>query len=137
MLHCLWSCCSLWCNQFVLWYTNRCFSSLPHLQPVESPELDIDDVALGLALVRVNATDATFLCPDRVAVLIEGNFVVDVHTLADAYVLLLGLIYALHLHYPKDLANAFDFIQKVLMGLEDGKLKPRVLSLKNDLLAVE
>lgn len=111
--------------------------SLFHLQPVESPELDIDDVPLGLALITANSTDATFLCPDRVAVLIEGNLVVDMHTLAEAYEIILGLIYALHLHYPKDLANTFDFIQKVLMGLEDGKLKPRVLSLKNDLLAVE
>lgn len=109
--------------------------SLSHLQPVESPELH--DVPLGLALIRANSPDATFFCPDKVAVLIEGNLVVYVDTLADAYVILLGLIYALHLHYPKHLANTFDFIQKVLMGLEDGKLKPRVLSLKNDLLAVE
>lgn len=105
--------------------------SLSLLQPVESPELDIDDVPLGLALITANSTDPTFLCPDRVAVIIEGNLVVD------AYVVLLGLIYVLRLHYPKDLANAFNFIQKVLMGLEDGKLKPRLLSLKNDLLAVE
>lgn len=83
---------------------------------MESPELDIDDVPLGLALVHANATDATFLCPDRVAVLIEGNLVVDVHTLADAYVLLLGLTYALHLHYPKDLANTFDIHPKSVDG---------------------
>lgn len=50
---------------------------------------------------------------------------------------LLGLIYALHLDYPKELANTFDFIQKVSIGLEDEKLRPRVLSLKNDLLARE
>ncbi|KAK5935997.1 hypothetical protein CgunFtcFv8_021303 [Champsocephalus gunnari] len=40
-----------------------------------------------------------------------------------------------HLSYPKDLANTFDFTQKVLMGLDEGNLKPRVLSLKK-LLAV-
>uniref|UniRef100_A0A3P8SLL5 PB1 domain-containing protein n=1 Tax=Amphiprion percula TaxID=161767 RepID=A0A3P8SLL5_AMPPE len=53
------------------------------------------------------------------------------------HVMLFALIYALHLSYPKELSNTFDFIQKVLMGLEDGKLRPRVLSLKNDLLAME
>lgn len=69
--------------------------------------------------------------------MLEGNIVIDFPTFADAFVMLFALIYVLHLSYPKALANTFDFTQKVLMGLEDGKLKPRVLSLKNDLLAVE
>lgn len=59
----------------------------------------------------------------------------DLHRLADAIMLLFGLIYALHLSYPKQLIHTSDFIQKVLMGLDDGKmLKPRLLFLKNDLL---
>ena len=69
--------------------------------------------------------------------MLEGNIVVEFSTLAEAFVMLFALMYTLHLSYPKDLANTFDFTQKVLMGLEDGKLKPRVLSLKNELLAVE
>lgn len=99
--------------------------------------MDADDVPVGIALIASNSTDATFLLPERVAVIIEGNLVIDLPTLADGYIVLFGLMYALHLQYPKELANTFDFIQKVLMGLEDGKFKPRVLSLKNDLLAVE
>lgn len=63
--------------------------------------------------------------------------VIDFSTLADAFAMLFGLTYALDLSYPKELANTFDFTQKVLMGLEDGKLRPRVLSLKNELFAVE
>lgn len=46
-------------------------------------------------------------------------------------------MYALHLHYPRELANTFDFLQKVLMGLEEGQLEHRVLSLKNELLTNE
>ena len=65
------------------------------------------------------------------------TIVVDSPTFADAFVMLFAVIYALHLSYPKALANTFDFTQKVLMGLEDGKLKPRELCLKNDLWAVE
>ena len=63
--------------------------------------------------------------------------VFDLPTFADAFVMLFALIYALHLSYPKALANTFEFTQKVLMGLDDEKMKPRVLSLKNAILAVE
>ena len=69
--------------------------------------------------------------------MLESNIVIDSPTFADTFVMLFALIYALHLSYPKALANTFDFTRKVSMGLEDGKLKPRVLSLKNDLWVVE
>lgn len=103
----------------------------------QSDEPDIDGIPVGLLLISANSTDATFFCSERIAVVLEGNIVIEFPTFADAFVVLFALIYALHLSYPKALANTFDFTQKVLMGLEDGKLKPRVLSLKNDLLAVE
>uniref|UniRef100_A0A667ZMR4 PB1 domain-containing protein n=1 Tax=Myripristis murdjan TaxID=586833 RepID=A0A667ZMR4_9TELE len=102
-----------------------------------SDEPNIDDVPVGLLLISAYSTDATFFCPERIAVVLEGTMVIDLPTFADAFVMLFALIYALHLSYPKALANTFDFTQKVLMGLEDGKLKPRVLSLKNAILAVE
>ncbi|XP_065814227.1 uncharacterized protein [Labrus bergylta] len=102
-----------------------------------SDELQIDNIPVGLLLISATSTDAAVFCPEKVAVVLEGNTVVDFPTFSDAFVMLFALIYGLHLSYPKDLANTFDFIQKVLMGLEDGKLKPRVLSLKNDLLSTE
>ncbi|KAI3364809.1 hypothetical protein L3Q82_001004 [Scortum barcoo] len=40
--------------------------------PVKSPEVDVDDVPVGIALITANSTDATVLVPDRVAVIIEG-----------------------------------------------------------------
>nr|XP_012771048.2 uncharacterized protein LOC101485534 [Maylandia zebra] len=104
---------------------------------MHSDEPDISEVPLGLLLIRANSSDATFFCPEKIAVLVEGNMIIDFPTLADAFLVIFGLTYALHLSYPKCLANTFDFIQKVLMGLEDGKLKPKVLSLKNDHLAAE
>lgn len=59
----------------------------------------------------------------------------DIARFAEAYVLLFGLAYALHLDYLKKLVNTFTFIQKVLMGLDDGApLKPCLLCLKNDLI---
>lgn len=88
-------------------------------------------------MTSANSTDATFLCPEKSTVVLEGNTVVELPTFADAFVTLFAMMYVLHISYPKDLANTFDFMQKVLMGLEDGKLKPRVLSLKNDLMTLE
>uniref|UniRef100_A0A3B3IFV2 Uncharacterized protein n=1 Tax=Oryzias latipes TaxID=8090 RepID=A0A3B3IFV2_ORYLA len=70
----------------------------------------------------------------KIVVVLEGNTIIDVPSLADGFVILFALIYAFHLAYPKTLVNTFDFIQNVLMGLEDEKLKPKGLSLKNDLL---
>ncbi|XP_041858288.1 uncharacterized protein LOC121650699 [Melanotaenia boesemani] len=101
----------------------------------QSDEPYIEDIPLGLVLVGASSTDATLFSPEKVALVLESNMIIDLPTLADAFAVLFGLIYALHLSYPKTLANTFDFTQKVLMGLEDGKLKPKVLSLKNELLA--
>uniref|UniRef100_A0A8C2AVQ4 Uncharacterized protein n=1 Tax=Cyprinus carpio TaxID=7962 RepID=A0A8C2AVQ4_CYPCA len=102
----------------------------------QSDEPNINDVPLGLLLSYQTSSDAHFFCPERIAVLIEGNTVIESSTLSDAFIILFALTYTPHLNYPKQLHNTYDFVQKVLMGLEDGKLRPRVLSLKNDLLAV-
>lgn len=103
----------------------------------ESDEPDMDDMSLGLLVVTATSTDASFFSPEKIAVVLEGNIVFNFPTLADGFVMLFALTYTLHLSYPKELPNTFDFLQKVLMCLEDGKMRPRVLSLKNDLLAVE
>nr|XP_024654379.1 uncharacterized protein LOC112429821 [Maylandia zebra]XP_024654381.1 uncharacterized protein LOC112429821 [Maylandia zebra] len=104
---------------------------------MHSDRPDISEVPLGLLLIRANSSDATFFCSEKTAVLVEGNMIIVFTTLADAFLVIFGLTDVLHLSYPKCLANIFDFIQKVLMGLKGGKLKPKVLSLKNDLLAAE
>ena len=96
---------------------------------MQSDEPNIGDIPIRLILISANSTDAMFFCPERIAVILEGNIVIDFPTIADTFVM--------HLSYPKDLANTFDFTQKVLMGLEDRNMIPRLLSLKNELLAVE
>lgn len=88
-------------------------------------------------MINANPTDAPIFCAEKVGIVLESKMVVEFPTYAEAFVMLFALIYAMHLNYPKALANTFDFVQKVLMGLDDGKLKPRVLTLKNELLAVE
>uniref|UniRef100_A0A3Q3FGL7 Uncharacterized protein n=1 Tax=Labrus bergylta TaxID=56723 RepID=A0A3Q3FGL7_9LABR len=80
-----------------------------------SDELQIDNIPVGLLLISATSTDCGIL-PEKVAVVLEGNTVVDFPTFSDAFVMLFALIYGLHLSYPKDLANTFDFIQKVFDG---------------------
>ncbi|XP_033989023.1 uncharacterized protein LOC117484706 [Trematomus bernacchii] len=103
----------------------------------QSDEPDIDDMAVGLLLISAKSENTSLCCPERIAVVLEGNRVFELPQLAEAFILLYALIYALNLSYPKDLANTFDFTQKVLMGQDNRKLRPRVLSLKNVLLAVQ
>ncbi|KAK1898508.1 Vacuolar protein sorting-associated protein 13B [Dissostichus eleginoides] len=104
----------------------------------QSDDPDIEDIAVGLLMINARSTDTTLFCPERIAVVIEGNRVIKLPTLADAFILLFALTFALHLSYPKDLANTLTSPRKC-WGLDEGNLKnlkPRVLSLKNELLAV-
>lgn len=72
----------------------------------------------------------------RIVVVLEGDIVLsDLCRLADTFLLMFGLMYGLHLNYSKELIHTFNFIQKVLLGLDDSNPQaPNLLSLKNDLL---
>ncbi|XP_030193447.1 uncharacterized protein LOC115529102 [Gadus morhua] len=97
-------------------------------------EPDIADTPL--ALLTVGTTGHDIFSPNSICVVVEDDVVVsDLPKMTDAFVLLFGLIYALHLDHPKKLIHTFTFIQKILMFLDDNKpLKPCLLTLKNDLL---
>ncbi|XP_056099457.1 uncharacterized protein LOC130105545 [Rhinichthys klamathensis goyatoka] len=106
----------------------------------EVDEPDIADSAVALvSMVNGDSTSTVQFDPARIAIVLEGDIVLrDISRLADAFLLMFGLIYALHLNYPKELTHTFNFIQKVLLGLDDSKpLTPRLLSLKNELLIKE
>lgn len=106
----------------------------------ESSEPDITDTPVALVtVVTESTTSPVHLSPASIAIVVEDDLVMsDIPRLADAFALLFGLTYAMHLDYPKKLIQTFTFIQKVLMGLDDGQpLKPCLLNLKNDLLLIE
>ena len=87
-----------------------------------------------LTVISDNDTSPVHYQPVKISVVIENDLVVSLPRLADAFLVMFGLIYALHLSYPMGLTNTSDFIQKILLGLEDGKLSPKLQTLKNDLL---
>ncbi|XP_034092037.1 uncharacterized protein LOC117559389 [Gymnodraco acuticeps] len=98
----------------------------------EESEPELGGVAVVL-LTSDNGTSQVQYQPVTISVVID-DIVVSLPRLADAFLVMFGLIYALHLSYPKGLTNTFEFTQKVLLGLEDGKLSLKLQTLKNDLL---
>lgn len=68
-------------------------------------------------------------------IVIERNQVMEgCGSRTKACVLLMGLIYALNLEYPKQLKNTFEAFQKLFLELEGAKLLKKVHSLKNKLM---
>lgn len=71
----------------------------------------------------------------KAAVVVEDQFMMsDIPTFSEAFVLLFELMHALHLDYPRKLVHTFTFIQKMLMGLDDGKTSETVLTQSQNLL---
>lgn len=100
---------------------------------MDEPDLADASVIL-LTTVSDDASSPVQYHPVRVSVVLEGDVVVNLPRLADAFLVMFGLIYALHLSYPKGLTNTFEFTQKILLGLDDSKLSPKLQTLKNDLM---
>uniref|UniRef100_A0A673BJB1 Uncharacterized protein n=1 Tax=Sphaeramia orbicularis TaxID=375764 RepID=A0A673BJB1_9TELE len=97
------------------------------------PDLGDASVVL-LTTVSDDATSPVHYHPTKVSIILEGDVVLDLPRLADAFLVMFGLIYALHLAYPKGLTNTFEFTQKILLGLDNSKLSPKLQTLKNDLM---
>lgn len=91
-------------------------SSRSCLLAVPSDEPNINDTP-GLLLITRNPTDATFLCPQRITLMLAGNRVIEFLRLADTFVTLLAPTYYLDSSYRQDSANTFD-LRLRRMGVE-------------------
>ncbi|KAI2667679.1 Branched-chain amino acid aminotransferase 1, mitochondrial [Labeo rohita] len=96
------------------------------------------DVPVGIVIVE----DGTILQPlnslhlplSSFGIVIEGKVVMDnLRDLPESMCLLFGLIYALHLNYPKSLKYTFEFIQRILLSMGQKDLQPKIQSLANQL----
>ncbi|KAI7803068.1 hypothetical protein IRJ41_002331 [Triplophysa rosa] len=101
---------------------------------ISDEPLLLDVAVVLLTVVTDNDRSPVHFQPVKISVVIECEIVVSLSRFADAFLVMCGLIYALHLSYPRGLTNTFEFTQKNLLGLEGGKLSPKLQSLKNDLM---
>ena len=64
--------------------------------------------------------------PSTVGIMLKGSVVMDnLANLPQAFCLLFGLIYALHLSHPKYMKNTFIFVQQVMLNLGRSELTPK------------
>lgn len=96
-------------------------------------EPDLCNVAVALLSRAHEGVTSPVSYNHNISIVLEGEEVIKVGNFPEAFMVLFGLIYALHLTYPKAMKLTFEFVQKVVVGLDDGKLHPRLLSLRNEL----
>ncbi|KAI5087027.1 hypothetical protein C0J45_24429, partial [Silurus meridionalis] len=71
------------------------------------------------------------LNPLSAAIILEGGIVMDnLTSLPQAFCLLFGLSYALHLEYPRAMRNTLNFIQRVMLRLGENKPPPKTPNCK-------
>ncbi|RXN13097.1 cadherin-related tumor suppressor-like protein [Labeo rohita] len=69
------------------------------------------------------------------SIVIEGNQVMEgCGSRTKACIMLMGLIYAINIEYPKELKNTFEAFQKLFLEIVGAKLLKKVHSLKNKLM---
>lgn len=84
--------------------------------------------------MKIIVTRSATSDPASARIVIEGTEVLEDVDVPRACALLMGLIYAINLSYPKVLKNTFEVFQKIFLQLDDLKANPKVMSLKSKLL---
>ncbi|KAI4876113.1 hypothetical protein NFI96_026147 [Prochilodus magdalenae] len=106
---------------------------ITHYQHING-DLDPDDLTHH-ALKIVTEGGSADGSPLEAGIVLEGvQVIAGLQSVPNACVVLVGLMYAVNLSYPKPLRYTFEFFQKMLLELHSGKLSPKILSLKNKLL---
>lgn len=96
-------------------------------------QTDMQKCAMGIYVISKENGDPGHY--DDIGLFVDGAIILDyIGSAAQACAVMLGVIYALNLAYPKELRHYYEFIQKVLMQMDGEKLSPRILGLKNKII---
>ncbi|XP_041860332.1 uncharacterized protein LOC121651929 [Melanotaenia boesemani] len=99
----------------------------------EAVQRELEQITFAIYTIKVEGGDAT-TPPADVGIVIEGVEVLcDLGDVASACALLMGVIYALNLSYPKQLKAFFEVLQKIFLQLDAHRLSTKVQMLKNKL----
>lgn len=116
---------------------NLCFCKFT-LQDVNGVEAEKELEQESMAIFVIHPEGDPDVPPTDIGIVIDGVTVLEsLPSVASAWVLLFGFIYALNLKYPKALERTFEFIQKVLMELDPSGMSCKVRGLNTKLLFPE
>ncbi|XP_056444323.1 uncharacterized protein LOC130380918 [Gadus chalcogrammus] len=95
----------------------------------EEADMVLQQESIAIFVIR----DAQAL-PQDIGIILEGQQVLsELPSVANAVAILMGLLYALNLEYPKTLKLTFEYIQKVLMELDPKGMTNKVRRLYDQL----
>ncbi|RXN39442.1 sterile alpha motif domain-containing 3-like protein [Labeo rohita] len=95
---------------------------------------DLQNSTMGVYVI--NKEGGEIGAHDDIGIYVEGEIILDnIGSVAQACAMMLGVIYVLNMAYPKELKYSYEFIQKVLLKMDGERLSPKVLGLKNKIIA--
>lgn len=101
-------------------------------------EHEADKLERASMAIFVTERDNPLHSPNNIKIVIDGTEVLnEVPSLATAVAMFSGLVYALNIQYPKKLRYTFEFVQKILMGLSEKKMSPKIHRLSTQLYSPE
>ncbi|XP_035857795.1 uncharacterized protein LOC116054844 isoform X4 [Sander lucioperca] len=99
----------------------------------DDAQRDLEQLTMAVFVIRKEG-ERLQEPPEDIGIVIEGVEVLhELTSVASACALLLGLIYALNLAYPKPFRFTFEVLQKIFMQLDQHKMSPKVHNLYSKL----
>ena len=103
-----------------------------NIQVIEGNDIQTDIQRCTMGIYVINKENGKSGHNDDTGIFVEGVIILDnTGSAAQTCAVILGVIHALNLAYPKELRHFYEFTQKVLVQMDGEKLSPKVLGLKN------
>ncbi|KAG9270484.1 hypothetical protein AMEX_G15437 [Astyanax mexicanus] len=96
----------------------------------QKKEAEAELKASTMAVFVIRENEDPLQSPHEIGIVLEGVEVLsELPSVAHAFAMLFGLIYAVNLSYPRKLKYTFDALQKIFMEIEPKKMTRKVCSL--------